>query len=321
LASTAGRPSLFASGGQARARGELLAAPDSPRHPRQLLAAWDAWAARHLVPMASIRAIAPRGSPSSTVDGYPRGSPLPPELPPPSARPNIRVPAHQRRLVSGSMNYLGRAPPRRRKPGIRSSYEINASLQISFPSFSSWSAMRWSPARHHLRLSSELYSARVGGFEASVLTMNTPAAPLFEGIRPTTHPDGLWRVGGERVGRPRYADRRFCWPCCRTMPRTRRSFLTWGRGGGQPDVAAALRQDFLVSPERAEKPLGAWGRHPLAGACTCRLPRRHGRRWRNCAAATPADRVLPALLRLPRPWWMWSHKTALASSETLLKAG
>ena len=30
-------------------------------------------------------------------------------------------------------------------------------------------------------------------------------------------------------------------------------------------VAAALRQDFCVSLERADKLSGAWGRHPLLG--------------------------------------------------------
>jgi hypothetical protein len=43
------------------------------------------------------------------------------------------------------------------------------------------------------------------------------------------------------------------------------SYLTWGEGVPQPEVAATLRRDFLVSPERADKLSGAWGRHPLLG--------------------------------------------------------
>jgi hypothetical protein len=43
------------------------------------------------------------------------------------------------------------------------------------------------------------------------------------------------------------------------------SYLTWGEGRQQPEVAAALRHDFLVTPERADKLSGAWGKHPLLG--------------------------------------------------------
>jgi hypothetical protein len=43
------------------------------------------------------------------------------------------------------------------------------------------------------------------------------------------------------------------------------SYLTWGDGRPQGEVAATLRRDFLVSLERADKLSGAWGRHPLLG--------------------------------------------------------
>jgi hypothetical protein len=43
------------------------------------------------------------------------------------------------------------------------------------------------------------------------------------------------------------------------------SYLTWGEGLPQAEVAAALRRDFAVSSERADKLSGAWGRHPLLG--------------------------------------------------------
>src|SRR5260370_17791077 len=43
------------------------------------------------------------------------------------------------------------------------------------------------------------------------------------------------------------------------------SYLTWGEGTPQAEVAATLRRDFLVSAERADKLSGAWGRHPLLG--------------------------------------------------------
>jgi hypothetical protein len=43
------------------------------------------------------------------------------------------------------------------------------------------------------------------------------------------------------------------------------SYLTWREGVPQPVVASTLRNDYLVSAERAEKLSGAWGRHPLLG--------------------------------------------------------
>ena len=43
------------------------------------------------------------------------------------------------------------------------------------------------------------------------------------------------------------------------------SYLTWNDGLEQPEVAAALRRDFLVSEERAEKLSGPWAHHAILG--------------------------------------------------------
>ncbi len=43
------------------------------------------------------------------------------------------------------------------------------------------------------------------------------------------------------------------------------SYLTWSEGWEQPDVAAVLRRDFVVSDERAGKLSGPWARHPILG--------------------------------------------------------
>ncbi len=43
------------------------------------------------------------------------------------------------------------------------------------------------------------------------------------------------------------------------------SWLTWQEGWPQAEIAALLPRDFLVTPERADKLSGAWGRHPLLG--------------------------------------------------------
>jgi hypothetical protein len=43
------------------------------------------------------------------------------------------------------------------------------------------------------------------------------------------------------------------------------SYLTWNEKLPQKEVAAAIRRDFLLTEERAEKLSGPWGRHPLMG--------------------------------------------------------
>jgi len=43
------------------------------------------------------------------------------------------------------------------------------------------------------------------------------------------------------------------------------SYLTWNDGVVQPEVAASLRRDCLVTEERADKLSGPWAHHPLLG--------------------------------------------------------
>ena len=43
------------------------------------------------------------------------------------------------------------------------------------------------------------------------------------------------------------------------------SFLTWDRYWAPDRVRGVLRNEFLCSDERADRLLGAWGRHPLLG--------------------------------------------------------
>jgi len=45
------------------------------------------------------------------------------------------------------------------------------------------------------------------------------------------------------------------------------SYLTWGEGRPQPEVAATLRRDFLVTEERADKLSGAWDGIRCWGEC------------------------------------------------------
>src|ERR1700760_5068362 len=84
---------------------------------------------------------------------------------------------------SGSMNYLGRKRNSDGTPQYEASYEINASLQISFPEFQQLVSHEVVPGHvTTFAYLQNLYARGQAGFEATVLTMNTRAAALFEGI-------------------------------------------------------------------------------------------------------------------------------------------
>jgi len=110
----------------------------------------------------------------------------------------------------------------------------------------------------------DLFVRGLAGFEASVLTMNTRASVLFEGIannailiahgviEPRELPDRDLELG-------------VLLALLQDDAKNQASYLTWHERTPQAEVAAALRNDFLVSTERADKLSGAWGRHPLLG--------------------------------------------------------
>ena len=73
------------------------------------------------------------------------------------------------------------------------------------------------------------------------------------------------------------------------------SWMTWGEGRPQAEVAAALRTDFLVSAERADKLSGAWGRHPLLGRMYLPAYRAGTEKVAALRRAHPPGKVIPAL--------------------------
>ena len=73
------------------------------------------------------------------------------------------------------------------------------------------------------------------------------------------------------------------------------SYLTWKAGLPQSEVAATLRNDFLVTPERADKLSSAWGRHPLLGRMYLPAYRAGTDRVAELRRRYPAERLLPAL--------------------------
>jgi hypothetical protein len=102
------------------------------------------------------------------------------------------------------------------------------------------------------------------GFEASVLTMNTRSAALFEGIANNAI---LMAYGVTAVDQLPDRDLQLgtLLALLQDDAKNQSSYLTWQEMLPQAEVAAVLRRDFLVSEERARKLSGAWGRHPLLG--------------------------------------------------------
>jgi len=245
---------------------ELLARAGHPsRCGDELLAAVDAWRRPRGVPMASVRALG-----EAFVAKFDRLSAenllpwLPGELHG-VPRANIRFLPIQDAWFSGSMNYLGRARRPDGAPEYEATYEINASLEISVPEFEQLVSHEVAPG--HVTTFAYLQNLYVRGrvgFEASVLTMNTRAAALFEGIANNAI---LIAHGVNEVDELPDEDLQIgaLLALLQDDAKNQSSYLTWREGLPQPEVAAALRRDFLVSAERAEKLYGAWGRHPLLG--------------------------------------------------------
>ena len=230
-----------------------------------LLAAVDEWRRRQRVPMASVRLL------GAAVIGHFDALTARHVLPYLPAemhgvpRANIDFLPIPEAWFSGSMNYLGRARRPGGEPEYEASYEINASLEISLPEFLQLVSHEVVPGHvTTFAYLQNLYWRKLVGFEASVLTMNTRAAALFEGIANNAI---LMAYGVTEVDELPDADLQIgvLLALLQDDAKNQSSYLTWGEGRPQAEVAATLRHDFLVSNERADKLSGAWGRHPLLG--------------------------------------------------------
>jgi hypothetical protein len=210
-------------------------------------------------------------------------------------RANIRFLPIEDAWFSGSMNYLGHARRLDGRPEYEATYEINAELEISEPEF--WQLVSHEVVPGHVTTFAylqDLYWRGQVGFEASVLTMNTRAATLFEGIANNAI---LMAHGVTRVDELPDADLQIgvLLALLQDAAKNQASYLTWQEDRPQQEVAPILRREYLVSEERAEKLSGAWARHPLLGRMylpayqagtdlVARLRREH-----------PPERVVPAL--------------------------
>jgi hypothetical protein len=230
-----------------------------------MLAAVDAWRAARRVPSRSIAAIG-----DAFVAQYDALSArhLLPHLPAEFARvprANVRFLAIENAWFSGSMNYLGHARRPDGSPEYEATYELNAALEISVPEFQQLVSHEVVPGHvTTFAYLQDLFVRGLAGFEASVLTMNTRAGVLFEGIAnnailiahgvtaPEDLPDRDLELG-------------VLLALLQDDAKNHASYPTWQEGRPQAGVAAVLRREFLVSAERADKLSGAWGRHPLLG--------------------------------------------------------
>ena len=260
-----------------------------------LLGAVDAWRRERTVPMASVKAL---GAAVIAYFDNLSAANLLPLLPKELARvprANIDFLPIKDAWFSGSMNYLGRARNADGSPKYEATYEINASLQISFPEFQQLVSHEVVPGHvTTFAYLQDLYVRGLAGFEATVLTMNTRAATLFEGIANNAI---LIAHGVTEVEQLPDEDMQIgvLLALLQDDAKNQSSYLTWGEGKPQAEVAATLRRDFLVSEERADKLSGAWGRHPLLGRMYLPAYRSGTERVAQLRRSFPSERVLPAI--------------------------
>jgi hypothetical protein len=245
---------------------ELLARAGYPSsNTAELLTAVDRWRATQLVPMAAVKTLGALAiAYFDALSARNVAAHLPAELRD-VPRANIEFLPIRDAWFSGSMNYLGRARTAGGDPLYEASYEINASLAISVPEFLQLVSHEVVPGHvTTFAYLQNLYHRGEVGFEASVLTMNTRAAALFEGIANNAI---LMAHGVTEIAALPDEDMQIgvLLALLQDDAKNQSSYLTWGEGRPQAEVAAALRNDFLVSLERADKLSGAWGRHPLLG--------------------------------------------------------
>ncbi len=265
-ASTGLPPSPSEPGEKRRRVRDLLAQAGFPSaSDAELRAAVAAWRAQRRVPMASVRSVG-----AATIARYAAlaerhlRSHLPAELRD-VPMDNIEFLPIQDAWFSGSMNYLGRARRPDGRPEYEATYEINASLEITVPEFEQLVTHEVVPG--HVTtfafLQDRFWRGHVG-FEASVLTMNTRAATLFEGIANNAILIAHGVSDVEQVPDP---DLRIglLLALLQDDAKNQASYLLWQEGRPEAEVAALLPREFLVSEERAGKFAGAWGRHPLMG--------------------------------------------------------
>ncbi len=260
-----------------------------------LLASVDAWRKERMVPAKTIPAMS-----SAFIAEFERLAEknLMPHLPKalhPVPRANIRFLPIKDAWFSGSMNYLGRARKADGSPEYEATYEINASLEISVPEFQQLVSHEVVPGHvTTFAFLQNLYVRGKVGFESSIQTMNTRGAALSEGIANNAI---LIAHGVTEVEQLPDEDLQIgvLLALLQDDAKNQSSYLTWKEGLPQLEVAAALRRDYLLTEERAQKLSGAWGRHPLLGRMYLPAYRAGTELVAKLRRSHPPERVLPVL--------------------------
>ncbi len=283
------------AGTRGRLAAELAAIGYPADAEADLLAAVDAWRRDRLTPRAAFatlaRAFIAELEAGTAAHVLPH---LPAELHA-VPRSNVELQLIPDAVFSGSMNYVGRARDAEGRPLYEATYELNASLEISIPELLELVAHEVVPGHvTTFALLQHLFVLGRVGFEASVQTMSTRGSTLSEGIANNA---ALMAHGVTELADLPDPDLRVAQllSALQDDAKNQASWLTWQERWPQPEVAAVLRRDCLVSAERAEKLSGPWARHPIMGRmylpsyragteAVARLRRQH-----------PPERVLPAL--------------------------
>ncbi len=260
-----------------------------------LLAAVDAWRRERMVPAKAIPALG--GAFIAEFDRLSEKNLVPQlakalhDVP----RANIRFLPIKDAWFSGSMNYLGRARRTDGSPEYEATYEINAALEISIPEFEHLVSHEVVPGHvTTFAFLQNLYVRGKVGFESSVQTMNTRGAALCEGIANNAI---LIAHGVAEVDQLPDEDLQIgvLLSLLQDDAKNQSSYLTWKESVSQPEVAAVLRKEYLVSEERAQKLSGAWGRHPLLGRMYLPAYRAGTELVAELRRKYSPERVLPAL--------------------------
>ena len=199
------------------------------------------------------------------------------------------------------MNYLGRARNPDGSPQYDATYELNTSLEISIPEFAGLVAHEVVPGHvTTFALTQGLFEQGRLGFEATVLTMNTRAATLDEGIANNAL---LMAHGVTEIANLPDEDLQIgiLLSLLQDDAKNQAAWLTWGEGATQAEVAAVLRREFLVSAERADKLSGPWARHPLHGRMSLPAYRAGSEKVAALRRALPPGKILPALFGCAGP--------------------
>jgi hypothetical protein len=262
---------------------------------QELLRAVDEWRKSRVIPMASVRGVG--AAVIANFENLSRKNVLPylPAELAPVPMANITFLPIKDAWFSGSMNYIGRARSADGSPHYEATYEINASLQMSFPEFEQLVSHEVVPGHvTTFAYLQNLYVRGKAGFEATVLTMNTRAATLFEGIANNAI---LMAHGVTEVEQLPDEDLQIgvLLALLQDDAKNQSSYMTWGEGKPQTEVAAALRNDFLVTAERADKLSGSWGRHPLLGRMYLPAYRCGTDKVAELRRRFAPERVLPAI--------------------------